>query len=148
MNENSECMFKILSQIQIRSLDAYTLQHTPIASIDLMERACLAFVQWFVQRFDSSKKVGIICGTGNNGGDGLGIARILNDWGYWVSVWIVRGPGNETGNFKINFDRLDKRIKVSDFVFHASAEAFTGRDILIDAVFGSGLSRPAEGIYA
>ena len=60
-------MFKILSQIQIRSLDAYTLQHTPIASIDLMERACLAFVQWFVQRFDSSKKVGIICGTGNNG---------------------------------------------------------------------------------
>ncbi len=141
-------MLKILSTQQIRELDAYTLQHTPIASIDLMERACLAFVQWFVQRFDPSKKVGIICGTGNNGGDGLGIARILNDWGYWVSVWIVRGPGKESADFKINLDRLDKRIKVSDFVFSASAEVFTGRDILIDAVFGSGLSRPAEGIYA
>jgi len=141
-------VLKILSTQQIRELDAYTIQHTPIASIDLMERACLPFVQWFVQRFDASKKVGIICATGNNGGDGLGIARILNDWGYWVSVWIVRGPGKESADFKINFDRLDKRIKVSDFVFSASTEEFTGRDILIDAVFGSGLTRPAEGIYA
>ncbi len=125
----------------------HTPSSIPIDSIDLMERACLAFVQWFVERFDASQKVGIICGTGNNGGDGLGIARLLNDWGYLVKVWIVRGPVKETDDFRANFTRIPGKVTVIDFV-SSQEDIFSDRHILIDAIFGSGLSRPAEGIYA
>src|SRR5436190_855167 len=137
-------MLKILNTQQIRELDAYTIEHTPIASIDLMERACLAFVQWFVQRFDGTKKIGVVCGTGNNGGDGLGIARLLSDWGYWVKVWTVDGQ-NESDDFKTNLERLPKNVKRAKY--DGQINAFDDRDVLLDALFGSGLTRPVEGTY-
>lgn len=139
-------MLKILDTQQIRALDDYTIQHKSIASIDLMERACLAFVQWFVTRFDATKKIDVICGTGNNGGDGLGIARILHDWGYSVNVWIVQGSMKETEDFKINLGRMPEKIKVSKFTDSSQPEVFSSH-VLIDAIFGSGLSRSPEGIY-
>ncbi len=140
-------MLKILNSQQIRELDTYTIKHTPVESIVLMEHACQAFVQWFTERYDASHKIGIICGTGNNGGDGLGIARLLTDWGYPIKLWIVRGTVKETDDFKINFGRLPETIKVIDFL-SGPPDIFSDRHILIDAIFGSGLSRPAEGIYA
>ncbi len=141
-------MIKILSSDQIKAWDAYTIREEPIASIDLMERACQAFVTWFVERYDASNKIGIICGTGNNGGDGLGIARLLTDWNYPVKVWIVRGAVSETTDFSDNFKKLDARISVSEIITDATCELFADRTILIDAIFGSGLNRSAEGIYA
>ncbi len=138
-------MLKILNTAQIRDLDAYTIRNQPIASIDLMEQACDAFVQWFADHFDTSKKVGVICGTGNNGGDGLGIARILTDWGFDVKVWIVKGGTSASEDFTSNLDRLKSRIKPEDYSLSAD---WMDREVLIDAIFGSGLSRPAEGIYA
>ncbi|MFZ6001351.1 MAG: NAD(P)H-hydrate epimerase [Bacteroidota bacterium] len=89
-------MPKVLTAKQIREWDSYTIQNEPIASIDLMERACRAFVEWFVSRYDATNQIGIVCGTGNNGGDGLGIARMLHQWNYHVKVWIVRGSVPET----------------------------------------------------
>ena len=139
-------MLKILNTSQIKALDDYTIKHEPIASIDLMERACHAFVSWFNLHFDSSKKVGVVCGTGNNGGDGLGVARLLKEWGFQVKVWIVRGSVPESADFKINLQRL--KAKAFDIKAEIDQELFTGQDILIDAIFGSGLSRPPEGIYA
>ncbi|CAN5222320.1 bifunctional ADP-dependent NAD(P)H-hydrate dehydratase/NAD(P)H-hydrate epimerase [soil metagenome] len=138
-------MLKILSSAQIKDLDAATIQHDAIPSIDLMERACQSFVNWFAERFDSTKKIGIICGTGNNGGDGLGIARILNEWGYSVKVWIV--PGKESADFAINRERLRGKVNLNEFSDATTHEDFSDRDILMDAIFGSGLSRPVEGIY-
>ncbi|MEJ0056667.1 MAG: NAD(P)H-hydrate dehydratase [Bacteroidota bacterium] len=137
-------MLKILSTEQIRALDAVTIQRENISSIDLMERACQAFVRWYTVRFDIEKKIGIICGTGNNGGDGLGIARILTDWGYVVKVWVIKGPGKASGDFEINLDRVNGRIDIREFT--GSTSAFPDCEVLIDAIFGSGLSRPAEGI--
>lgn len=67
-------MLKILSTPQIKELDNYTIANEPIASIDLMERACRAFTSWFTEHFDETHRTGVVCGTGNNGGDGLGIA--------------------------------------------------------------------------
>ena len=141
-------MLKILSTNQIRELDAYTIQHRPIASIDLMENACRAIVTWFTERYNPTCKVGVVCGTGNNGGDGLGVARMLNDAGYNVQVWIVKGSMPESADFKINFERLSGKIEVSDVKEKIDPETFSNIDILLDAIFGSGLSRPPEGIYA
>src|SRR5690606_32067394 len=141
-------MLKIFSTKQIRALHAYTIQHEPVTSIDLMERACQAFVTWFTDRFDASYKVGIVCGTGNNGGDGLGIGRMLHDWSYRTRVWVVKGNAPESADFKINLERLRGKVEVIDIEGHAEAALFEGCDILIDALFGSGLSRPVAGIYA
>lgn len=141
-------MLKILNTSQIRELDDYTIKHEPIASIDLMERACHAFVSWFTRHVEVTKKVGVVCGTGNNGGDGLGIARLLNEWSYPVKVWIVRGTAPESPDFKLNFDRLRGKAEIFEIVAESDRGLFEDRDVLIDAIFGSGLSRPAEGIYA
>lgn len=137
-------MLKILDMGQVRALDAYTIQHEPVKSIDLMERACKSFVSWFTLRFDGTHRVGVVCGTGNNGGDGLGIARLLEALGYAVSVWVVRG-GKESPDFTTNLARLKGVLVAEDFV--QDMKSFPGCDVLVDALFGSGLARPAEGIF-
>ena len=142
-------MLKVLPSAQIKALDAYTIEQGSIASIDLMERACRAFVNWFVEHFDNSESVGIICGTGNNGGDGLGIARMLHDHGYSIKVWIVKGSVSESIDFKLNLDRAKKsNVEIFELTNESDERVFDDRSVLIDAVFGSGLTRPVEGIYA
>jgi hydroxyethylthiazole kinase-like uncharacterized protein yjeF len=140
-------MIKILSASQIKQLDAYTIQHEPIASIDLMERACQAFVNWFVEHYDASHRVGIVCGTGNNGGDGLGIARLLLEWNYPVKVYVVRGSVSETIDFQTNLGRLKKKWLVEDIIESVDDDLCAHCTLIIDALFGSGLSRPLEGVY-
>ncbi|MBX2962522.1 MAG: NAD(P)H-hydrate dehydratase [Cyclobacteriaceae bacterium] len=137
---------KVLSAKQIKELDAYTITHEPIASIDLMERACKAFSSWFTERFDPTVLVGIICGTGNNGGDGLGIARLLSALDYSVRIWIIKGGTAESDDFKINLSRL--KVDVTVIEESVSDGMFSSCAVLIDAVFGTGLSRPVEGLYA
>jgi NAD(P)H-hydrate epimerase len=138
-------MLKILDTGQIRALDASTIAREPIPSIELMERACRALVRWLTFRYDTSERIGVVCGTGNNGGDGLGIARLLAKQGYTVSVWVVRG-GKESPEFSGNLDRLKGVLTARDFA--SGTTSFSDCDILIDAVFGSGLTRPAEGIFS
>ncbi len=141
-------MLKILTSKQIRELDAYTIQHEPISSIDLMEKACRAFVRWFKNQFDSGKVVYVFCGTGNNGGDGLGIARLLHAWNFDVRVFVINGTVSESTDFKINLDRLSKLILVNTINNEDEIPDCAKADIIIDGIFGSGLSRPVEGLYA
>lgn len=112
-----------------------------------MERASRAFTSWFTERFDVTQKIGIVCGTGNNGGDGLAIARLLIHWNYKLKVWIVRGSVAESDDFKVNLERLKGKAEISEIVTSSDRGLFSECDILIDAIFGSGLSRPVEGIY-
>ena len=139
---------RILKTSQIRELDSFTIRNEPIASIDLMERAARAFCDWFTMRIDVTKKVGIVCGTGNNGGDGLAIARMLHEWGYTVRGWIVRGGVPESTDFKTNETRLPPDVEKEDVLDATENFDFSGCDVLVDAVFGSGLSRSPSGLYA
>ena len=141
-------VMKILSAQQIRELDAFTIAKTPIESIDLMERACRAFMNWFAGRFHGWERVGIVCGTGNNGGDGMGIARMLREQGYDPRCWIVKAGMPVTDDFTVNLNRA-QGSQVSVFeVTEPAPGIFDECDVVIDALFGSGLSRPAEGLYA
>ncbi|MEJ1239648.1 NAD(P)H-hydrate dehydratase [Chryseolinea sp. T2] len=139
---------KILSASQIRELDAYTIAQTPIASIDLMERACRAFSGWFVSHFQGRERVHVVCGTGNNGGDGMGVARMLREQGYEPTCWVVKSGMSVTNDFSVNLERA-KTAGVRIFEIEAAAGGILAEcDVIIDALFGSGLSRPAEGLYA
>ena len=138
-------MLKLLNAQQLKAWDAYTMVNEPVSSIDLMERACVGFVKWFVQTFETALSVGVVCGTGNNGGDGLGIARLLHDRGFSVNVWIVKGTVPETEGFKTNLARLP--VKAEEIFAIEDINPFSNCKVLIDAIFGYGLSREVEGIY-
>lgn len=140
-------MLKILSAEQIRQADAYTITHEPITSLVLMERASNAFVKWFLKFADVSNRIGIVCGTGNNGGDGLAIARLLSDYNYEVSVFVIRNSATASPDFTANWKRLSPTIKTHEIGDTISNLSFDSYDILIDAIFGTGLSRPVQGIF-
>ncbi|NMM49615.1 NAD(P)H-hydrate dehydratase [Marinigracilibium pacificum] len=136
-------MIKILSAEQTREADQYTIKNEPINSIDLMERASTAFCEWFMGEFPGKSNIHIVTGKGNNGGDGLAIARMLNEHGYRVSLYLISEKGSE--DFNKNYDRIAGKLNVH--IWDGNPE-FESGGILIDALFGSGLDRPIEGQYA
>lgn len=138
---------KILNVDQIRALDQSTIQHEPIAPINLMERAALAFVDWFVDRFSDATPTKIFCGLGNNGGDGLAIARLLLERSYPVEVNVVRHAPRESDDFIHNHRRLKLVTENVRYIeFSRDILAIRHNEVIIDAILGTGLSRPAEGI--
>jgi len=142
-------MLPLLVSSQIREADAYTIEHEPIASIDLMERASKAFVGWFVNHFpDKFQSISVYCGTGNNGGDGLAIARMLKDHSYQnVDVKIAFFSSRLSDDFNTNLDRLFPsgtnifEIKPNEDLPEENSS------IIIDALLGTGLNKPLEGDY-
>jgi NAD(P)H-hydrate epimerase len=141
-------MLRILSADQIRAADAYTISHEPIASIDLMERAAQTFCRWFTRHFPASKNVYIFCGLGNNGGDGLAIARMLLQKNYCVTACIVRYGGKSSPDFDINYQRLSQTFpdSVHEVKSPADIPSIEKSAVIIDALFGSGLNKPLEGL--
>ena len=137
-------MKSILSTDQIRRADEYTIKHEPIPSVELMERASEAFVNKFLELFEEKKRVRIFCGLGNNGGDGLAIGRMLKERGWEVLKYIVGSPRKGTDDFKSNLEKSDLYAVITSAEDLPSSES---DEIIIDALFGSGLSRPLEGLY-
>ena len=118
-------LMKILSIDKVRQADQYTIQHEPISSEGLMERAAGKVFEWLMAHLQKENKVKIFCGSGNNGGDGLVVARRLSEEGVSNHVY-----------------------KVRDFQSESDFPAIEGNDIIVDALFGSGLNRPIEGLAA
>ncbi|MCB0547485.1 MAG: NAD(P)H-hydrate dehydratase [Phaeodactylibacter sp.] len=141
---------KIFSAEQIRQLDAYTIENEPIPSIDLMERAALTFTYWFIEEFpDTRKPVHIFCGPGNNGGDGLAIARMLHHRFYDVTVYRCRIGNSTSKDFDANLQRLPGHggIPVHEIGKDAPLPNLPEGCMIIDGIFGSGLNRPVEGFW-
>lgn len=141
---------KILNAAQIREWDQYTIEHEPISSIELMERAAGRCMDWLEENNFLQYPFLVFCGKGNNGGDGLAIARMLLQKQCTVSVYILEFGHLGTEDFQTNLKRLHQ-FKTVDIHFIQSEENFphfNGNEIVIDALFGSGLNRPLEGITA
>lgn len=141
---------KLFSAEEIRQWDQYTIQHEPIASIDLMERAAGTCVDWLERNNYTDKPFHIFCGKGNNGGDGLAIARMLSERKLSVNVHILEFGHKGTDDFQANLARLHQCPDVL-IRFIQTKENFhelTTEDLVIDALFGSGLNRGLEGVTA
>lgn len=140
---------KILSAEQIRALDRYTISHEPIASIDLMERAAMAFTDAVTELFRTNEQVFVFCGMGNNGGDGLAIARQLVERGYLhVSTFVVKHSPKASPDFEINEERLKNMSGIRYIETEFQVPAIPQKAVVIDAIFGSGLSRKVDGVSA
>ena len=141
---------KILNAAQIREADEYTIANEPVKSIDLMERAALACTIEIISMYDDKRvEFFIFCGTGNNGGDGLAIARLLYDKGYNTKVFILDFSSNSSDNFLINKDRLKQYgVNIINFSERELFPVISSNVVIIDAIFGTGLNRPVGEKYA
>ena len=135
----------ILSAAQTRKADAYTIENEPIASIDLMERASNAFVKAFCELEKTSATIAVLCGPGNNGGDGLAISRLLQSQGYQAKPYLLQLGKQLSVDCQSNFERLSKVTLLDK---EAPIPDFSVFDVVIDALFGSGLQRPLAGYLA
>ncbi len=103
---------KIFTSEQVRRLDAYTIENEPIESIDLMERASRQIAFWISGVFENRIPFIFLVGPGNNGGDGMAVARLLSEMNYMVEVFMIRISDKLSPDAEINFDRLKAGGKV------------------------------------
>ena len=141
---------KILKADQIRSWDQYTIEHEPVASIDLMERAATKCFEWLDNNGWFVHSFAIFCGKGNNGGDGLAIARMLAVRGCKISVYILEFGHKGTDDFQTNLARLHQypAVDIHFIQEESNFHTLSQETVIIDALFGSGLTRPLEGFTA
>ncbi|HBE42350.1 MAG TPA: bifunctional ADP-dependent NAD(P)H-hydrate dehydratase/NAD(P)H-hydrate epimerase [Bacteroidales bacterium] len=141
---------KIFRSGQIRLIDEFTIKNEPISSIDLMERAASKLFEWYTERFPRSCRILIFAGPGNNGGDGLALVRMLAKDRYQPEVFFLNISDTTSVDWKINRGRLEKETSVP-FSAIDTIDQFpliSSDDVIIDAIFGSGLSRPVTGLAA
>lgn len=134
-------MLNLITNSEMRAADAYTINKKGIASLQLMEQAAQAFVNEFCKVYSPKNSISIITGKGNNGGDGLAIARILFCKGYEkIKVYTIELFKNESEDFKQNKIRLNKiGIEINSL---QSVENFPSQlDIVIDAILGTGFNK-------
>jgi len=143
---------KIFPTSLISEIDRYTILHEPISDVDLMERASRAIADCIVGQTAFHGDVFVFCGTGNNGGDGLAVARMLAslESRFSLNVFIIDQGKGLNGSPAINLERLKTQAKSQiNFIRDKADFPVLNDDILvIDALFGSGLNRPLEGLVA
>lgn len=139
----------LLTAEQMRAADADAIANQKTSSVDLMENAAKAFVKVFKKAIpDQKTRIAILCGQGNNGGDGLAIARLLFLKKYEnVCVYLVNFSKKESKDYLANLKRVSKIDVPVIRIQKATELTDVNSDLIIDAVLGSGLSRPLDGEY-
>lgn len=136
---------KIFSKQQIYKGDQQTAKKQKISSTELMERAGMQIFNWIHQRMQGAQvPIHVFCGIGNNGGDGLVVARHLITYGYNVHTYVVNCSDKRTEDFLVNYERIKQTTKKWPIMLNCEADfpAIGPDDIIVDAVFGIGLNRP------
>lgn len=144
-------MMKIFPTSSIKQLDAYTIEHEPISSIDLMERAAQALMKAITERWtDKNTPFVIFAGPGNNGGDALALTRLLSVNGYRPEVYLFNPQGRLSEDCQINLDRLKKteNMYLHEISTQFAPPALSADHVVIDGLFGSGLNKPLSGGFA
>ncbi len=140
---------KIFSSEQIKKLDAATIEKEGITSIELMERASGAFVKEFTKFYGKEYPVNILCGLGNNGGDGMAIARMLMNKAYNVNVFVVSFDNSTASKeFTAEFLKLEDMIDIRQITQRRDIPVFDPEAVIIDAMLGSGINRNITGLLA
>lgn len=133
----------ILDSNQMKEADLYTAEHYGMFSIVLMERAALCLRDFIVKRFRNDTKVSVVCGTGNNGGDGLALVRLLREMGFPVKYVIIGDRMKLSKLAKAQLNILEA-YECNPKLFFKEIEDC---GLLVDAIFGTGLSRDLDNDY-
>ena len=140
---------KIFGAEQVREIDAYTIKNEPIRSIDLMERAAMRLTGWYIRHYHTDRKVVIFAGPGNNGGDAMALARMLAERQYRVDCYLLRFE-KLSENCAVNLERLKEQsaVQLIEIGEQDSLPEVMKADVVVDGIFGSGLSRSVSGLPA
>ena len=144
---------KVLTAAAMREADRRTIEELGFPEAVLMESAGMRVVEAIFALQPSPQRVLVVAGPGNNGGDGLVVARLLQQAGREVSLWITVPPEKYRGAALMNYQFLVHRefpVKhILDYTELGLFQADLGRvDLVVDALFGIGLDRPVEGLPA
>lgn len=141
-------MTKIFTSKQIKSIDEYTIKNEPVSSFELMERASRELFARIAAIVNRNDEIMIFSGTGNNGGDGLAVARMLRESSYRVTVFVVNISPLRSDEWQKNLDKFNSTGGTGAVVIDeiSSIPLITAGSVVIDAIFGSGLSRKPEGL--
>ena len=142
---------KIFTSTQIHELDKYTIDHEPVSSINLMERAAKAITHCIEAEWSNRTPIVVFAGPGNNGGDALAVARLLADDGYQVSAFLFNIHNKLSNDCALNKKRLieSKRIKqFTEVSVNFEPPTLTPDTVVVDGLFGSGLNKPLTGGFA
>ncbi len=141
-------MLPLLTSDQMRSLDANAIDDVGIPGIVLMENAALAVLQVMEERYEDmeDRRIAVVCGPGNNGGDGYALARQLHLRGAEVDIYATGDPARLEGDARVNFV-LTSKLGIPLFRTDQSREGFSLEeyDLIVDAIFGTGTIRAPEG---
>ncbi|HET9706211.1 MAG TPA: NAD(P)H-hydrate dehydratase [Vicinamibacterales bacterium] len=145
---------RILNAEQMREADRRTIQDIGIASLVLMENAGRQAVAAIESLYPdlAERQIAIVCGKGNNGGDGFVIARTLQQRGFDVSVFVIGSAAEIKGDARVNLEILSRIgqdvVEVTDeTAWELHGAEVTGHDLIVDAIFGTGLATPLSGFH-
>ena len=142
---------KIFTSNQIQELDKYTIEHEPIKSIDLMERAAKALSSAIADECSPSTPMVVFAGPGNNGGDALAVARMLAERGYTISVFLFNTKNKLSEDCSENKQRALECGRIKNFIEvtrEFDPPALSADTVVVDGLFGTGLTKPLESGYA
>ncbi len=143
---------KILTSAEMQRVDRLTTEQFGVPSLTLMENAGRAVVEFLAERFSplDSHEILILCGRGNNGGDGFVVARRLRDQGLKPRVVLFSDPQKVQGDAAVNLERLSAsgapEVVPDVAAWQALRPKVENATLLIDALLGTGLSKPLEGL--
>ena len=142
---------KIVTAAEMREIDRVTSERFGVPSLTLMENAGTAVAQFVNRTFLSERMFVVICGKGNNGGDGFVAARKLDELGRKVQVLLLADPSELSGDTAINYEKLPVKpviARTAEELGSEDALAVFKRDVFVDAILGTGFRPPVKGLYA
>jgi NAD(P)H-hydrate epimerase len=142
---------KIVTSADMREIDRHTSEGFWVPSLTLMENAGSAVAEFALSAYPAAKTFGVICGKGNNGGDGFVVARKLHEAGREVRLLLLADATDLRGDARFIYGKLPVQAVVARFsedLNSAPAHAVLACDVLIDAILGSGFRPPVGGVYA
>ena len=142
---------KITTAEEMRAIDRATTEKFGVPSLTLMENAGGAIARFILQNYPDANRVTVVCGKGNNGGDGFVIARQLHRAGRVVEVLLLAERTELKGDGLLMFERLPLRpieARNSAELAAAASSCIAKCDLLVDAILGTGFRPPVTGLYA
>lgn len=138
---------KVFNAAQFKAWDTATIEEQEISSLELMERSAARVFEWINRHVLVTDKIYIFCGKGNNGGDGLAVARMLINAGKQVHVYVLETGKEGSPDFQANLHKLHNITTAISFCQNQEAFPYIEHEALVvDAIFGTGLNKPVEGL--
>jgi ADP-dependent NAD(P)H-hydrate dehydratase / NAD(P)H-hydrate epimerase len=143
---------KITTAAEMRAIDRATTERFGVPSLTLMENAGSVIAQFILEQYGQASRIAVVCGKGNNGGDGFVVARKLHRAGRVVEVLLLAEPADLRGDALAMFERLPLRPisaeNPAEFILQLLPQSLLNCDLIVDAILGTGFQPPVKGLYA